>query len=61
MEVVFEIEILMSVGPKIIIPFGVIPLELVFWPSDGCVAGTEIANAKRKDAKPSDAGKKSKE
>jgi ribosomal protein S2 len=29
--------------------------------ADGCVAGTEIANAKRKDAKPSDAGKKSKE
>jgi len=29
--------------------------------ADGCVAGTEIANAKRKDAKPSDADKKSKE
>ena len=29
--------------------------------ADGCVAGTEIANAKRKDAKPSDSDKKSKE
>jgi small subunit ribosomal protein S2 len=29
--------------------------------ADGCIAGTEIANAKRKDAKPSEDDKKSKE